>query len=68
MRPNFAKIVSEKFNGGSGDMVSLFEVSKLLREQHIEWCNGLLELIKIMEDKDFYEDIILSEIKKRYNF
>lgn len=64
-KPNFAQIVSDRFNVGSGDHIQAYEVSKLLSEQYEDWCAGILSLIKTMQEKNFYEEIIVEEIEKR---
>lgn len=63
-RPNFVELVSEKFNGGSGDTASLYEVVKFVTEVHDGTLNDLQQLINTMKEKDFYEEIILEEIEK----
>lgn len=63
----FVTEFSEKFNGGAADTVTLYDAAKFTSELHKAFVESLLEVIARMEDKDFYNHIIVDEIKKRLN-
>jgi hypothetical protein len=63
-RPNFAERIGEKHIGGAGDTITLYDASKFAIEMHDEALNDIRNIIISMEEKDFYEDVILDEVKK----
>lgn len=69
MNPNFVQLTSDRFNGGAADTAELHAVSEFIRELYVEWSrkhlSDITAIIATMEEKNFYEDAIIDEIKKR---